>query len=42
MAEEETLPFMLLGCLVQTRESHLALWMLSVKVEGFPRLEIDF
>ena len=30
MAEEETLPFMLLGCLVQTRESHLALWMLSV------------
>ena len=42
MAEEETLPFMLLGCLVQTRESHLALWMLSVKVEGFPRFEIDF
>ena len=32
----------LLCCLVQTRESHLALWMLSVKVEGFPRFEIDF
>ena len=42
MAEAETLPFRLLGCLVQTRESHLVLWMLSVKVEGFLRLEIEF